>query len=152
MTYAESRPTLHIEPSDTDPGDRSFRYLSERRIFSDKYEGCGHVKYHSLRVQIMLITFKSSASADVMMFGDVAEKMMEILGKAPSEKGIVTVESLPAAIDKLKAAMNADIQISGQEKQGANDQNSVSIAQRAQPLVELFEWSLKQKVPVVWGV
>ena len=100
----------------------------------------------------MLITFKSPASADVMMFGEVAEKMLEIIGKEPSGKGIITVENLPAAIARLKDAINADVQSRGQETQDANGANSVSIAQRALPLVELFEWSLKQRVPVVWGV
>ncbi len=46
----------------------------------------------------MLIVFKSKAAGDVMMFGDVAMTLMEIMGKAPGEKGIVTVEQLPAAV------------------------------------------------------
>lgn len=100
----------------------------------------------------MLITFKSPASADVMMFGEVAEKMLEIIGKEPSGKGIITVENLPAAIDKLKGAINADVQSRGQATQDANGGDSVSISQRAIPLIELFERSLKQEVPVVWGV
>lgn len=58
----------------------------------------------------MLITFKSPASADVMMFGEVAEKMLEIIGKEPSGKGIITVENLPAAIARMKDAINADVQ------------------------------------------
>lgn len=100
----------------------------------------------------MLVTFKSSASSDVIMFGDVAVKMMEILGKDPSDKGIITVENLPDAIAKLKAAIGADVQIRGKAISDANGDDPVSIAQRALPLVELFEWSLKQGVPVVWGV
>lgn len=100
----------------------------------------------------MLITFKSPASADVMMFGEVAEKMLEIIGKEPSGKGIITVENLPAAIARLKDAINADDPSRGQATQGANSADSVSIAQRALPLVELFERSLMQEVPVVWGV
>lgn len=105
-----------------------------------------------LRGHTMLITFKSPASADVMMFGEVAEKMLEIIGKEPSGKGIITVENLPAAIARMKDAINADVQSRGQATQDANGADSVSIAQRALPLVELFERSLKQEVPVVWGV
>lgn len=100
----------------------------------------------------MLITFKSPASSDVMMFGEVAEKMLEIIGKEPSGKGIITVENLPAAIARLKDAIKADDLSRGQATQDTNGADSVSIAQRALPLVELFEWSLKQEVPVVWGV
>lgn len=100
----------------------------------------------------MLITFKSPASSDVTMFGDVAKQMMKIIGKDISDKGIVTVEYLPAAISKLKAAISADIQIESQSEPNGDDGKSVGIVQRAPPLVELFEWSLKQKVPVVWGM
>ena len=99
----------------------------------------------------MLITFKSPASADVMMFGEVAEKMLEIIGKEPSGKGIITVENLPAAIARLKDTIKVDVRSRGQATQDANGEDSVSIAQRALPLVELLECSLKQEVSVIWG-
>ena len=56
----------------------------------------------------MIVTFKSPASGDVIMFGDVAKRMMEIMGKDASDKGIVTVEQLPDAIARLQAAIAAD--------------------------------------------
>ena len=56
----------------------------------------------------MLIVFKSKAAGDVMMFGDVAHTLMEIMGKDPGEKGIVTVEQLPGAIARLKASVAQD--------------------------------------------
>jgi hypothetical protein len=100
----------------------------------------------------MLITFKSPASSDVTMFGEVAVKMLEIIGKEFTDKGIITVENLPAAIARLKGAISADIRIRCQAEPGNDGKDSVGIAQRAPPLVELLEWSLKQAVPVVWGV
>ena len=42
------------------------------------------------------------------MFGDVAQRLMKIIGKAVSDKGIVTVEQLPDAIALLEAAIAAD--------------------------------------------
>ena len=33
-----------------------------------------------------------------------------------------------------------------------NSRPFVTLAQRAVPLLELLEWSLKKKKPVVWGV
>ncbi|MBS0553631.1 MAG: DUF1840 family protein, partial [Proteobacteria bacterium] len=39
----------------------------------------------------MLVTFKSAASADVIMFGDIAKQLIAVLGKDPEDsKGIVT--------------------------------------------------------------
>lgn len=110
----------------------------------------------------MIVTFQSKASGDVIMFGDVAQQMMEIMGKAAGDQGIVTVEQLPEALARLKAAIVAD-------KERRRDQVEeeqppfevaadgrhrpyVNLAQRATPLVDLLEWSLKKRVPVVWGV
>jgi hypothetical protein len=109
----------------------------------------------------MLIVFKSKAAGDVMMFGDVAYALMEIMGKPPEAKGIVTVEQLPAAIARLKAAVaqdkaekpvvDHDERIFEKTPEGGK-REYVSLARRAVPLIELLEYSLKEEVPVTWGV
>ena len=110
----------------------------------------------------MIVTFQSPASGDVIMFGDVAHRMMELMGKDPDPKGIVTVEQLPDAIARLRAAVEADKQqradMRGEDRpqfetgEGGIKRPYVSLAQRAAPLMELLEWSLKKMKPVVWGV
>ena len=110
----------------------------------------------------MIVTFQSPASGDVIMFGDVAHRMMELMGKDPDPKGIVTVEQLPDAIARLRAAVEADKQQRADMREedrpqfeigeGGIKRPYVSLAQRAAPLMELLEWSLKKKKPVVWGV
>lgn len=113
----------------------------------------------------MIVTFQSPASGDVIMFGDVANRMMKIMGKEPTDKGIVTVEQLPDAIARLKAAIEEDKrQRAGLQDEdlprtepdhGGHAQSSrpyVTLTQRAVPLLELLEWSLKKRKPVVWGV
>lgn len=106
----------------------------------------------------MLIIFKSPAGGDVIMFEKNGKAMLEVLGKDPADaKGIVTVEQLPAAIDTLKAAIATDK--ARQAEQGEPDEadakpgdGNVSFFQRAVPLLELLERSLKDKKPVTWGV
>jgi hypothetical protein len=114
----------------------------------------------------VIVTFQSPASGDVIMFGDVAQRMMKLMGKDVTDKGIVTVEQLPDAIARLKAAIEEDKQQRaglGEEDlpqteaagNGGHAQSSrpfVTLTQRAIPLLELLEWSLKKKKPVVWGV
>lgn len=111
----------------------------------------------------MLIIFKSRATGDVIMFGKVAKKLLEIAGKDPQEpKGIFTVEQLPAAIAALQAAADADRVVARAEREAlekaddpesmAEDRDRVSLFQRAAPLLELMQYSLKDGVPVVWGV
>ena len=113
----------------------------------------------------MIVTFQSPASGDVIMFGDVAQRMMKLMGKEAADKGIVTVEQLPEAIALLKAAIEED----KRQRAGLSDEDLpqtepdvgksakssrpfVTLTQRAVPLLELLEWSLKKKKPVVWGV
>jgi hypothetical protein len=110
----------------------------------------------------MIVIFKSQATADVIMFGDVAKRMMEIMGKEVAEKGIITVEQLPEAITRMKAAIAED----KRHRAGLTDEDMpqhetgeggvkrpfVNLVQRAVPLLEMLEWSLKENKPVVWGV
>ena len=107
----------------------------------------------------MLIIFKSPASGDVIMFEKNGKEMLGVLGKDASDaKGIVTVEQLPGAIAAVKAAIEADkARAADAGKTEADDDakpagGGVSFFQRAVPLLELLERSLKDKVPVTWGV
>jgi hypothetical protein len=110
----------------------------------------------------VIVTFQSPASGDVIMFGDVAQRMMKLMGKEPSDKGIVTVEQLPDAIARIKAAIEEDKHDRAgkspedmpqtEKAEGGGSRPFVSLSQRALPLLELLEWSLKKQKPVVWGV
>jgi len=91
----------------------------------------------------------------------VAQSLMEIMGKDPGDKGIVTVEQLPGAIARLKAAVaqdkterpvvDHDERLFEKTPEGGKREH-VSLARRAVPLIELLEYSLKEEEPVTWGV
>ncbi len=113
----------------------------------------------------MLVTFKSAASADVIMFGAVAQTLIDILGKASDEgSGIVTVAQLPEAIARLKAAIEEDRARQAEpphDEDADTEENEagrsamaapVGLAQRAWPLLNMLEAALREKEPVVWGV
>jgi hypothetical protein len=110
----------------------------------------------------MIVIFQSQAAGDVIMFGDVAYRLMEIMGKEAAARGIVTVEQLPETIAHLKAAIARDKESRAglgeddlpqtEQAPDGSKRAYVSLTQRAVPLIELLEWSLKKQVPVVWGV
>lgn len=110
----------------------------------------------------MIVTFKSAAGADVIYFGDVAQRLMALMGKEAGPKGIITVEQLPEAIARLKAAIAEDRErhlrlVQDEERgtetaEGGGTRPAVSLTQRALPLLALLEESLAEKKPVVWGV
>jgi hypothetical protein len=109
-----------------------------------------------------VITFRSQAAGDVMMFDDVARRMMELMGKEAAERGIVTVDQLPDVISRVKAAIAADrARHQGQQEEdrpqteevpGGGKRPYVALAQRAVPLLQLLEYSLKDDKPVMWGL
>ena len=106
----------------------------------------------------MLIVFKSKASGDVIMFGDVGTQMLRIIGKNPERQGVITVEQMPAAIDKLKRVVTENkTHRNGDEPKmekasDGREREYVSLANRAIPFIELLERSHKANRPVMWGV
>lgn len=103
----------------------------------------------------MLVTFKSGACADVMMFGDVATQLLKIFGKELGSRGVITVEQMPDAIARLKKAVEEDRQLrrgAAEDEDDETRRERVSITQRALPLIELLECSLRNDKPITWGV
>ena len=105
----------------------------------------------------MIYRFQSKASGDVLMNGPVGDRMLEILGRAPSPKGIVEAVALPAAIDALERAIaDEERPPDGAARDSAEDERSrekrVGLGQRAFPLLQLFRRSLAGRADVVWGV
>jgi hypothetical protein len=107
-----------------------------------------------------MITFRSQAAGDVMMFDDVAKRMMDIMGKEVAARGVITVEQLPDAIVRLKAVIAEErARHAGEydrpeteEVPGGGKREYVGLAPRAVPLLQLLEYSLKDEKPVTWGV
>ena len=105
----------------------------------------------------MLVTFKSAASGDLVMFEKNGGELLALLGKEPEAvRGIVTVEQLPGAIATLRTAIAADKARQAGQPADENDAETgvdrkVSLSQRALPLLDLFERSLQESEPVTWG-
>lgn len=112
----------------------------------------------------MIITFHSTAAGNLMMFQSDAENILTLLGKDISQaKGVLTVEQMPAAIEKLQHTLrlsknsantappqkNTDGDADDKEAQAAQP---VSLAQHAQPFLEFMQTSLKRNKPITWGV
>ena len=102
----------------------------------------------------MIITFKSNVGGDVIMFETDGKQILGVLGKNPDDiKGVITAEQLPDAISAIKTAINGDKAIQREPMEDDNEtSNPVYLFQRASPILELLERSLKENEPVTWGV
>lgn len=110
---------------------------------------------------VMLYKFKSRAAADLIMLEPQGRQILEIIGKAPSPSGIVTVAQIPDAISALEAAVLAsEAQPPVQESSDTQDDDddasarsdTVRLRQRAAPFIDMLRKSVAEKADVVWGV
>jgi hypothetical protein len=111
----------------------------------------------------MLYKFKSQASSDLIMLEADARRVLKIILGHDPVKGIVQFEDLPTAIAALASAMAQDESDRKQRADsaqalvtGEDDEpvllNTVSLAQRAAPMLKLLKRCLVEKSDVLWGV
>lgn len=98
----------------------------------------------------MLVTFKCSAYADITMFGNVAEKMLEMMGFGKQVPGALRVEDVPRALDNLRRGLAL---VPDQAEPGGDEdeeQASTSLHTRAMPLLELLQAAIADETRVRW--
>ena len=115
----------------------------------------------------MLVRLTSSTSGEMIMFAKHARRLFEIIGKECTARGVFTAEQLAPAIASLHAAVDeeklaakrhaedepqAEDEPHEKDEVGADHQADAQIrlGQRAQPLINLLEWTAKEKGFVLW--
>ncbi|WP_417068654.1 DUF1840 domain-containing protein [Niveibacterium terrae] len=102
----------------------------------------------------MLITFKTRAAGDVIMFGKVAGQLLTVLGKdSDDQQGIITVAQLPDAIARLEQMIAEDKNKSADQSDERSEHGimePVALWQRAAPLLDQFRHALREEQVVIW--
>lgn len=102
----------------------------------------------------MLIKFKTTASyPDITMFGEVALKLLELMGRRGTVPSAISAEDIPAALDSLRAGVaEADALLEEQppHEEEEGEERRVSLHNRALPLIEMLEAAQREDVPVMW--
>jgi cyclopropane-fatty-acyl-phospholipid synthase len=105
----------------------------------------------------MLYRFQSRATSDLIMLEPQGRLFLEILDKPVKGPGILVAADLPAAIQKIEAAIQAEdtqkTQAQGAPHVDAEEApEKVWLRQRAKPLLDLLRRSLAAQQDVVWGL
>ena len=111
----------------------------------------------------MIYKFKSRAAADVIMLKPNARQLLHILDKVnindPDDSdGIIMVDQISAALTALQFAIDAEEaalkEAQAQAKaQGASaPHTTVTLRQRAYPIIEMLKRSAKEHCDVIWTV
>ena len=96
------------------------------------------------------VTFKTKAYANILMFGDVAMKMLEMMNFGTAVPGAIDSEDLPEALQNLERALGKIPQPIESIDDKENDQPAVNVHTRAIPLLELLRSAIDDKTHVRW--
>lgn len=101
----------------------------------------------------VIYKFKSKASGDVIMLGALGDRLLTLIGKEPAAKGIIQLPDYPAAIAALQAAITEEEREQAQANEEDTDAApSLSLRQRAWPLIDMMQRCQAAEEPIVWGV
>jgi len=102
----------------------------------------------------MLVTFKTKAYTNITMFGDVAIRLLKLMGHSGTVPSAILADDVPAALERLKAAIGDEKRKTGATRRDEPEDDEkgppVSLANRALPLIELLEAAAKRHCDVMW--
>ena len=97
----------------------------------------------------MLVRFHSEVGGFVM-FGDVAVRLLRMMGHSGTVPSAILAADMPAAIERLEAALQGQPDAGEPERGEPEDGPPVGLGQRAQPLLELLRRAVADDVSVTW--
>ncbi|HUF21053.1 MAG TPA: DUF1840 domain-containing protein [Burkholderiales bacterium] len=104
----------------------------------------------------MLVRFDSDAGG-ITMLGDVAVKLLQMMGHSGTVPSAILAQDIPAALARLKSALDSpaetDRQSARSNSAGSEDEDKeapVSLKRRAHPLIELLTRAAEQDCDVTW--
>ncbi|ARG96989.1 DUF1840 domain-containing protein [Legionella micdadei] len=102
----------------------------------------------------MLVTFSCDAYENITMFGDIAKRLLSLMGHSGTVPGAIVAEEVPEALARLEQAIAQTKQKEPQKIKTEEDDNfqddQVSLAHRAFPLINMLKAASKNKCNVMW--
>ena len=100
----------------------------------------------------MLVTFTCPVYADITMFGDVAVRLLKLMGHSGTVPSALLAEDVQPALERLQAGINAQAASAGaaEEADGEEGERAVSLSHRALPLIELLTAAAQANRNVMW--
>lgn len=96
----------------------------------------------------MLVRFDSKAG-QIKMFGDVAVKLLRLMGQSGAIPGAILAADIPAAVQRLRQSVGME-PAGAAEKTADEGDAPVALSQRAFPLIELLDRAANSGADVIW--
>jgi len=100
----------------------------------------------------MLVTFSTPVYADITMFGDVAIRLLKLMGHSGTVPGALLAADVTPALERLRAGVRTQTASSASEEPAEDEDGKpvVSLSHRALPLIELLAAAAKADRDVMW--
>lgn len=108
----------------------------------------------------MLVKFNSSVSGEMLMLADAAKRILAIIGKESTQRGVISSEQLADALARLRRAVaeeKAEQRQAGTPDNGYPDPDDetaaeppIGLARRAYPFIEMLEATQREDGFVLW--
>jgi hypothetical protein len=102
----------------------------------------------------MLITFKTSAYANIIMFGDIGLELLGMMGFGKTVPSAIGVADVPQALENLQRKLDAlpeqQQPVDADSDEPSDDPSAINLHTRAVPLLELLRAAIADEKAVRW--
>ena len=98
----------------------------------------------------MLITFKTSAYANIIMFGDVGLELLEMMGFGKAVPGAIGAADVSQALENLQRELDTLPEQQQPVDVDSDDPSAINLHTRAVPLLDLLRAAIDDEKAVRW--
>jgi len=101
----------------------------------------------------MIIEIQGEKTGGLLMFGDIAVKLLKMMGQSGQTEGAIRAEDVPSALSSLRSALDqlpAEANPEASPDDGENETQAVGLHTRAKPLLDLLTQSAEDGGYVMW--
>ncbi len=96
----------------------------------------------------MLVTFRCKGHENTTFLGNVAQRLLHLMGHSGAVPSAILAADVPAALATMQQALAAAPSVSVSNDD--NDEPAVSLKHRAVPLIALLQDAVKNQSNVMW--
>lgn len=98
----------------------------------------------------MLITFSCQEYENITMFGDIAKRLLKMMGHSATVPGALMAEDIPDALAHLQENINKTRPNTVNFDEGEDEEPEISLSTRALPLINMLKVASEKKCNVMW--
>ena len=100
----------------------------------------------------MLVTFSCEHYENITMFGDVAKRLLTMMGHSATIPGAILADDIPQALSRLQTGIEQEKQPAPQSQNDDDEETEpqISLAHRAVPLIAMLKAAQDHKSNLMW--